>query len=71
MLLNYEFHLSLIAELRAGLIQLLSQDSKGISKTELNLVILGRKKILFECSNKSGINNTLKWELYKRPEPLI
>lgn len=47
---------SLIAELRAGLIQLLSQDSKGISKTELNLVILGRKKILFECSNKSGIN---------------
>lgn len=56
MILNYEFHLGLIAELRPGLIKVLSQDSKEMSKTELNLIILERKKIPFECSNKCGIN---------------
>lgn len=55
MILNYEFYLSLIAELRTGLTKVLSQDSKGLSKTTKSHNSR-EEKIHFECSYKSGIN---------------
>lgn len=55
MILNYEFYLSLTAKLRTGLTKVLSQDSKGLSKTTKSHNSR-EEKIHFECSYKSGIN---------------